>query len=68
MLLPANRAFYAFIGSLAIRPCSEEVRWKVMTIPIELSAAQLAAFRRVFKMNARPVQPQNGRKVMLVGR
>ena len=29
--------------------------------PIEISSSQLAAFRQLYSMNARPVQPLNGR-------
>jgi carbonic anhydrase len=65
-LLPANRAYYAFMGSLTTPPCSEEVRWQVLKTPVELSTSQLAAFRKIYKMNARPVQPLNGRKVLAV--
>ncbi|MGK6306067.1 carbonic anhydrase [Variovorax sp. DT-64] len=65
-LLPANRAYYAFMGSLTTPPCSEEVHWQVLKTPVELSASQLAAFRKLYKMNARPVQPLNDRKVLAV--
>jgi len=65
-LLPADPAYYAFMGSLTTPPCSEEVRWQVLKTPVTLSAAQLATFRKLYKMNARPVQPLNGRKVLLV--
>jgi carbonic anhydrase len=63
-LLPAARGYYAFAGSLTTPPCSEEVRWQVLKTPVELSAAQLASFRKLYAMNARPVQPLNGRKVL----
>ncbi|MDM0117271.1 carbonic anhydrase family protein [Variovorax sp. J22R133] len=66
-MLPPNRAFYAFLGSLTTPPCSEEVRWQVLKTPVEVSTAQLAAFRKLYRMNARPVQPLNGRKVVAVG-
>jgi carbonic anhydrase len=65
-LLPADRAYYAFMGSLTTPPCSEEVRWQVLKTPVEISGAQLAAFRKLYKMNARPVQPLNDRQVVLV--
>lgn len=64
-LLPADRAYYAFMGSLTTPPCSEEVRWQVLKSPVELSAAQLKAFKKLYKMNARPVQPLNGRPVQV---
>jgi carbonic anhydrase len=64
-LLPAVRAYYGFMGSLTTPPCSEEVRWHVLKTPMEVSKAQLAAFRKLYAMNARPVQPLNDRKVVL---
>lgn len=63
-LLPTDRAYYAFMGSLTTPPCSEEVKWQVLKTPVELSAAQLASFKKLYTMNARPVQPLNGRKVV----
>jgi carbonic anhydrase len=65
-LLPADHAYYAFAGSLTTPPCSEEVRWQVLKTPVQISAAQLTAFRKLYAMNARPVQPLNGRPVVLV--
>ncbi|WP_423222091.1 carbonic anhydrase [Ideonella lacteola] len=65
-LLPATRAHYAFAGSLTTPPCSEGVRWHVLKTPVEISPAQLAAFKAIYTMNARPVQPLNGRAVRLV--
>lgn len=62
-LLPADRAYWAFEGSLTTPPCSEGVRWQVLRQPVEVSAAQLRAFRKLYSMNARPVQPLNGRVV-----
>jgi carbonic anhydrase len=35
----------------------------VLRQPLELSAEQLARFRKIFAANARPVQPLNGRVV-----
>lgn len=63
-LLPKEMGYYAFKGSLTTPPCSEGVAWQVLKAPVDISAGQLAAFRKIFKMNARPVQPLNGRKVM----
>jgi len=62
-LLPSDRHYYKFMGSLTTPPCSEGVRWQVMKQPIEVSKAQIAAFRNLYKHNARPVQSLNGRKV-----
>ena len=56
-MLPTDPRFYTYRGSLTTPPCSEGVRWIVMTTPVEVSAAQLAAFQALFAHNARPVQP-----------
>ena len=60
-ILPADRGYYRFKGSLTTPPCSEEVSWQVLKQPVEISKGQLDAFRKLYKMNARPVQPVNGR-------
>lgn len=65
-LLPADRAYYSFTGSLTTPPCSEEVRWHVLRSPVTLSRAQWSAFTALYSMNARPVQPLNDRQVTLV--
>ncbi|WP_317201318.1 carbonic anhydrase family protein [Janthinobacterium sp.] len=60
-VLPARRGYYAYMGSLTTPPCSEGVRWQVLKEPVNLSAAQLRAFQKLYPMNARPVQSLNGR-------
>ncbi|MDE2428855.1 MAG: carbonic anhydrase family protein [Burkholderiales bacterium] len=60
-LLPAKQTYYAFNGSLTTPPCTEGVVWRVLKQPVELSRAQLAKFKKLYPMNARPVQPLNGR-------
>jgi carbonic anhydrase len=62
-LLPADRNYYNFDGSLTIPPCGEGVEWFVMKTPIEMSAAQIAEFAKHYPMNARPIQPANGREI-----
>lgn len=66
-LLPDNRRHYAYMGSLTTPPCSEGVLWQVLSQPVELSRAQLQALQKIFPMNARPVQPLNGRRVQVGG-
>jgi carbonic anhydrase len=63
-LLPTSRASYRYDGSLTTPPCSEGVRWIVMTTPIQLSAAQIGAFTAIIHDNNRPTQPLNGRPVL----
>jgi len=66
-LLPAGHSYFSFMGSLTTPPCSEGVYWQVLTDPVEVSADQLAAFQKLYPMNARPVQPVNGREVRVGG-
>lgn len=66
-LLPAGHGYYAYMGSLTTPPCSEGVHWQVMKEPVDISKAQLSAFRKLYPMNARPVQPLNGRVVEVAG-
>jgi len=63
-LLPQAQGYYNFAGSLTTPPCSEEVNWFVLKQPVEMSAAQLKRFASLYKHNARPVQPLNGRTVL----
>jgi carbonic anhydrase len=62
-LLPAERRYYDFEGSLTTPPCSESVHWMVLTQPVTVSADAIKRFRRVYSANARPIQPLNGRVV-----
>jgi carbonic anhydrase len=63
-LLPTNRASFRYDGSLTTPPCSEGVRWIVMTSPIQLSADQIKAFTAIIHDNNRPTQALNGRPVL----
>lgn len=65
-LIPADPTYFAYGGSLTTPPCTEDVKWQVMRTPIEISYAQLAAFKKLYKMNARPTQPLNGRRVQML--
>jgi carbonic anhydrase len=62
-LLPQNKGYYTFAGSLTTPPCSEDVTWFVLKTPVQVSADEIAQFARYYPMNARPVQPVNGRDI-----
>ena len=62
-LLPAQHGYYTFQGSLTTPPCSEKVTWIVLKTPVKISAAAVATFGKIYPMNARPVQPVNGRLI-----
>lgn len=57
---------YRYEGSLTTPPCSEIVDWIVFERPVEVAAADIAAFKAIFPMNARPLQPLN-RRFLLAG-
>jgi carbonic anhydrase len=59
--LPGSHAYYRYSGSLTTPPCTEGVSWHILMTPATVSSQQLAAFP--FKMNARPVQPLNDRRI-----
>jgi len=63
-LLPANKEYYRYTGSLTTPPCSEGVRWFVFKEVLELSQEQLKRFEELMGKNNRPVQPVNARRVM----
>jgi carbonic anhydrase len=62
-LLPADRRYYTYMGSLTTPPCSEGVLWVVMQRPVSVSAAQIDVFARLYPMNARPIQRAAGRLI-----
>lgn len=63
-ILPADRDYYAFEGSLTTPPCSEGVRWMVLKDAVEVSAEQVKKFARTMGHDTnRPVQPLYGRTV-----
>jgi carbonic anhydrase len=62
-LLPSSRGYYTFQGSLTTPPCSEDVTWMVLKDPVKIADAEIAAFGKIYPMNARPTQPLNGRDI-----
>jgi carbonic anhydrase len=63
-LLPGNLGYYTFPGSLTTPPCTEGVTWYVLKTPMEISAAQLARFAKLYPFDARPVQPLHNRPIL----
>jgi carbonic anhydrase len=64
-ILPSNRDYYRFSGSLTTPPCSEGVEWLVMKEPVTVSKDQIEKFVNVMRHhNNRPIQPINARQVL----
>jgi carbonic anhydrase len=66
-LLPSKRGYYRYEGSLTTPPCSETVDWLVFGEPIEVAAADIERFAKLYPMNARPTQPRNRRFILHAG-
>lgn len=63
-LLPTDRRYFTYMGSLTTPPCSEGVQWVVMRQPVVMTAEQIDLFARIYPMNARPVQQAGGRRIL----
>jgi carbonic anhydrase len=62
-LLPENKEYFHYMGSLTTPPCTEGVHWYVLKTPIEASKEELAALDKAMPDNARPIQESNNRVV-----
>ncbi|MBS0437436.1 MAG: carbonic anhydrase family protein [Proteobacteria bacterium] len=62
-LLPPERGYFTYMGSLTTPPCSEGVLWMVMKQPVTISPEQIGIFARLYPMNARPIQSAAGRLI-----
>jgi carbonic anhydrase len=64
-LLPPNKSYYSYEGSLTTPPCSEGVKWHLFTTSISLSDRQINTFKKLYQVDARPIQPIGDRKIEL---
>jgi len=63
-LLPTDRGYYAYSGSLTTPPGSEGVSFGLFKTAVELSAAQIEAIKTAIGVdNHRPIQPVNDRVI-----
>jgi carbonic anhydrase len=62
-LLPPDRGYWTYQGSLTTPPCSEGVDWFVLKEEIEVSRDQLQTFGALYSRNSRPLQPPHDRKI-----
>ncbi len=63
-LLPDNRDYYHYLGSLTTPPCTQIVEWYVMKEPITISKEQYEQFHALYKENFRPTQELGNRKLL----
>lgn len=64
LLLPANRKYYQYTGSLTTPPCSQGLNWVVFKNRVKMSSAQLTTFGTLYNHNYRPAQATNNRPVL----
>ena len=62
-LMPTNRNYFHYTGSLTTPPCSENINWNIFKTPVEASAQQLSKLKLIMGNNSRPVQKLNSRIV-----
>ena len=64
-ILPKNKHYYRFNGSLTTPPCTEGVRWFVLKSPVTVSKEQVEKFHHLMHHNNnRPIQPLDARAVI----
>lgn len=63
-LLPKDRSYFRYDGSLTTPPCSEGLLWHVLRGTITIDNERMKFFTELFgEDTARPVQPLNNRKI-----
>ncbi|MEZ4829848.1 MAG: carbonic anhydrase family protein [Bacteroidia bacterium] len=62
-ILPQDKDFYTYQGSLTTPPCTEVVTWAIFENQVEASVAQIEAIAALLPENFRPIQPLNSRTI-----
>nr|WP_307839939.1 carbonic anhydrase family protein [Bacillus cereus] len=63
-MLPVNKSYYHYLGSLTTPPLSENVEWYIMKESIEASPEQIKAFQKLYSATNRKVQSLHQRVVL----
>ncbi|WP_343214715.1 carbonic anhydrase family protein [Enterococcus alishanensis] len=63
LLLPENKSYYHYTGSLTTPPLTENVKWFVLQENLTVSTSQIEAFCALHGKNRRQLQPLNQRTV-----
>ena len=62
-VLPKERQYFTYAGSLSHPPCTENVIWFILKKPGQVSDDQLRQFSKVIPHSARPLQKINKRVI-----
>jgi len=52
------------VRPLTTPPCSENVTWFVLKHPVTVSVDEIEKFGKLYRHDARPTQPLNGRSIL----
>lgn len=63
-MIPQNKSYYHYLGSLTTPPLNENVEWYVMKEPVEVSTKQIEDFKKLYSHNNREIQPLNDRVIV----
>lgn len=63
-MIPSNKSYYHYIGSLTTPPLTENVEWYVLKTPVQVSRNQIETFKKLYDHNNRETQPLNGRTIV----
>lgn len=64
-LLPVERTYHRYNGSLTTPPCTQNVKWIMLSDSVTLSDAQIGKYTAIFSDNFRPTQPLNDRQFLV---
>lgn len=64
-MIPENKSYYHYLGSLTTPPLTENVEWYVLSEPVEVSSKQIETFKKLYSHNNRETQPLNERAVVV---
>lgn len=65
-LLPTERAYYRYVGSLTTPPLGRDVTWLVLAQPIMITPADVALLHAHYPENYREVQALAGREILSI--
>jgi len=63
-MLPQNKSYYHYLGSLTTPPLTENVEWYVLKTPVSIAPEQLKEFQTLYPNNSRQLQPLNRRTIV----
>lgn len=64
-VLPSDKAYYFYEGSLTHPPCTEGVQWYILRQTAQASPDQLKQMQKLYSGNSRPTQALNERRVWM---